>query len=355
MTNNIFVPQTFNGERMVNVNLPNRRVGSQPVNDNTTNSPSTSLSIATTAAVAATRLRAAPANAAAAAAASATGSAPASNSGPTATAAENTSPSPKHIMKPQASPPSATQFIISTPIDSPSYKHEEGYVQKYWSEANIAILIQLHRKYYNGISSEDPKQSVDSWIQLTKEYNSITHDDRSKHVLMRRWGKVMRKYNAERSCLVVQQQKSASAASQQMPMVSYWNHFQYMDGYLSHLSIPEDSLYSKKRDDDSDYDEVIVETRKRQHNGEEPITDDKLRWLEKQRLVMEQTLQKQQVQIDMMKKNYDSMNKMNMKFVDMCEKVTSKNQTNESRYLDLLEKYMDDKLLEKKEHDSQPE
>lgn len=322
---------------MVNVNLPNRRVGSQPANDNTNSTPSTALAIATTAAVAATRLRTAPVAAAAAASA----------------VTENTSTSPKH-MKLQASP-SATQFIITTPIDSPSNKHEDGYLQKYWSEANIAILIQLHRKYYNGISSEDPKQSMDSWILLTKEYNGITFDDRSKYVLMKRWGKVMRKYNAERSCLVVQQQKSASSAAQQMPMVSYWNHFQYMDGYLSHLPIPEDSLYTKRKgpEDDSDYDEVIVETRKRHHNQEELMSDDKLSRLEKQRLAMEQTLQKQQVQIDMMKKNYDSMNKMNMKFVDMCEKVTSKNQTNETRYLDLLEKYMDDKLL-KKELDTQP-
>lgn len=337
MTNNIFVPQTFNGERMVNVNLPNRRVGSQPANDNANNNiPSTALTIATTAAVAATRLRTAPAAAAAA-------------------AAENTSPSIKH-MKPQASPPSATQFIITTPIDSPSNKHEEVYIQKYWSEANIAILIQLHRKYYSGISSEDPKQSVESWIQLTKEYNSITYDDRTKNVLMRRWGKVMRKYNAERSCLVVQQQKSTSSAAQQMPMVSYWNHFQYMDGYLSHLPIPEDSLYMKKKgsEDDSDYDEVIIDNRKRQYDQVEPVLDDKLKLLEKQRLVMEQTLNKQQNQIDMMKKNYDSMNKMNMKFVDMCEKVTSKNQTNESRYLDLLEKYMDNKLLEKKDLEPKP-
>ncbi|KAI9263951.1 hypothetical protein EDC94DRAFT_606606 [Helicostylum pulchrum] len=296
MTNNIFVPQTFNGERMVNVNLPNRRVGAQPASETPTvvTTPTTNL---TPSSATPTRLRIAP----------------------SVIPAAECSTSPKSL-KTQVSPPPPAP----APCSSPSGK----CLQKYWSEANIAILIQLHRKYFN-----NTEQTVEGWTQLTKEYNSITNDERTKSVLVRRWSQVMRKYNAERSCLVQQR------TTQQMPLVSYWNHFQYLDGYLSHLPIPEDSLYIQNDDEYEDYDQVSDSNnnkRKFDQVADEP-SNERLKSLEN---VLQQTMNRQQSQIDSIKMHYDDMSKMNMKFVDMCEKVTLKTQSNENRYLDLLEKYI---------------
>ncbi|GAA5812305.1 hypothetical protein MFLAVUS_005756 [Mucor flavus] len=295
MTNNIFVPQTFNGERMVNVNLPNRRVGTQPASEAPTlaTTPTTNL---TPSSVTPTRLRIAP----------------------SAIPAVESATSPK-IIKPQVSPSPPA----SVPCPSPSNK----CLQKYWSEANIAILIQLHRKYFN-----NTEQTGDGWTQLTKEYNSITNDERTKSVLAKRWSQVMRKYNAERSCLAQQR------TIQQMPSVSYWNHFQYLDGYLRHLPIPEDSLYIQTDDEYEDYDQVLdSNNNKRKFDQVDEPSNERLKLLENMLL---QTMNRQQSQIDSIKTHYDDMSKMNMKFVDMCEKVTLKTQSNENRYLDLLEKYI---------------
>jgi hypothetical protein len=321
MTNNIFVPQTFNGERMVNVNLTNRSKagnGTSPTPTDNNNSTITR-----------TKIAAVP---------------------------PSSMDSPANAGKKLNTPVSLVAF------ENNSSNKKELYIEKYWSEANIAILIQLHRKYFSAIISEGVQQSIDIWNQLAKEFNTITGDERNVDTIIKRWEKVMKKYNAERSCLLLQQRKIAG--NQQMPMVSYWNHFQYVDGYLNHLPIPEDSLYLTKiytrQDEDSDdFDEVIMQGNKSKrhstslHDNEEhrkkvyitqPILDDKLQRLEAQRSIMEQTSSRQESQIDMMKRNYEFMNKMNMKFVSICEKITSRSQSNESRYLDLLEKYLDDKI-----------
>jgi hypothetical protein len=281
MTNNIFVPQTFNGERMVNVHVANRRAGIQPVNESVTPTSVTT---------------------------------PTSSAPPTLlriTPTLITEASSSIILNTQVSP---------SPPEPGSSSDINETLQKYWSEANIAILIQLHRKYFNPTA-----QTVD-WTQLTKEYNNITNDERTTPVLMKRWNKVMKKYNAERMCLV--QQRTA----QQMPLVSYWNHFQYLDGYLRHLPIPDDSLYTQDDDEYEDYDRVIQN--KRKFDQVEP-SNERLKSLED---VLQQTMHRQQSQIDSIKTHYDDMSNMNMKFVDMCEKITLKTQSNENRYLDLLEK-----------------
>ncbi|KAI9336462.1 hypothetical protein BD770DRAFT_401738 [Pilaira anomala] len=342
MTNNIFVPQTFNGERMVNVNLPNRRVGNQPMNESSTTAPTnpnTSTPAApsgsgsgstattptsTTTTVVPTRLRIAPAVAEATSPKSL--KIKASNPPPPPPSASFAPPPPSSsFVQPSSSfappppPPPNTNFS-SKPV--PYSPHTTKTFQKYWSEANIAVLIQLHRKYFNN-NSNDPNLD-NTWSLLTKEYNAITCEDRSKQTVKKRWNKVMRKYNAERCCLQIQK-----TSSQQMPPVSYWNHFLYLDGYLSHLPIPDDSLYIRHddEDEDEDYDLVGVPEKKRKLDTSKVLES-----------LLEQTMARQQSQIDSIKTHYDDMNKMNLKFVDMCEKVTLRNQSNESRFLDLLEK-----------------
>ncbi|KAG2234233.1 hypothetical protein INT48_001952 [Thamnidium elegans] len=278
MTNNIFVPQTFNGERMVNVNLPNRRVGAQPTTETPTVITTPTTTTLTPSSATPTRLRIAPAVIPA--------------------VSESSSTSPKSLK---------TQVSPSPPAPSSSSPAVKC-IQKYWSEANIAILIQLHRKYFN-----NTEQTVDGWTQLTKEYNSITNDERTKSVLVKRWSQVMRKYNAERSCLVQQR------TTQQMPLVSYWNHFQYLDGYLSHLPIPEDSLYIQTDDEYEDYDQVMDNNNKRKFDQVDEPSNERLKLLE---IVLQQTMHRQQSQIDSIKTHYDDMSKMNMKFVDMYKAST---------------------------------
>jgi hypothetical protein len=241
-----------------------------------------------------------------------------------------TSPTPQHPTPPlpppkQQQPPPPPAPSVSnhtTPVPQSqyyrtTYSNLEDY-KRYWSEANVAVLIQLHRKHYHGIISEDPSTSSAAWKNLTVEYNGITNDDRSLTELMCKWDKLLAKYNAERSCLMLQRRVS-SGLQQPMPLVSYWNHFQYMDGYLAHLPVPDQCLYKRKR---------------KRSQSELPISQ----LLDTQRLYMEQTALKQQQQIDMMVQSYDAMNKMNTKFVELCEKVTSGTRVNEDRYLNLLEK-----------------
>jgi hypothetical protein len=203
-----------------------------------------------------------------------------------------------------------------TPYSNSSSNSED--FKRYWSEANIAVFIQLHRKHYLGITSEDAATSNAAWRNLTVEYNGITNDDRGLSELSHKWDKLLDKYNAERSYLM-QQRRVSSGLQQPMPLVSYWNHFQYMDGYLAHLPVPDQSLYKRKR---------------KRSQGELQINQ----LLDTQRLYLEHSTMKQQHQIDMMKENYDSMNKMNTKFVELCERVTAGTRVNEDRYLNLLEK-----------------
>lgn len=235
-------------------------------------------------------------------------------------------PTPKQellILPPpqQQQPPVPAAHRIS-PVSQPQYlrnyySNRVDY-KRYWSEANVAVLIQLHRKHYHGIISEDLSTRNRAWNNLTLEYNGITNDDREETELRHKWAKLLAKYNAERCCLM-QQRRVSSGLQQPMPLVSYWNHFQYMDGYLSHLPVQDQHLYTRKR---------------KRSQGDSQISQ----FLETQRLFLEHTTVKQQQQFDIMKENYDSMNKMNTKFVELCERATSGSRANEERYFNLIEK-----------------
>jgi hypothetical protein len=243
------------------------------------------------------------------------------------------------------SPTPTPQFATASPtlVVAPPQQEEDTNLiaQKYWSEANVAILVQLHRKYF---ATEETRHNPDNWNLLTKEYNAISSDSRPKKSIMDRWDKLMRKYNAERSCMALQQHNNTAISNTAMPIVSYWNHFQYIDSYLGHLPIPDDIIYKNARyeENDNDYDDVVIRNKRPRSESEEPQR--KKNTVDTQRLLMEQTLSSQQLQIDLIKKNYDAMAHMNMKFIEICEKVTTQQHNNENRYLNLLEKYM---LLDK--------
>ncbi|CAO3649682.1 unnamed protein product [Mucor fragilis] len=236
---------------------------------------------------------------------------------------------PRLLQHPQA-------MILPGPYDVVGY-------ERVWSEANVAVLIQLHRKHYNGVTSADTEQQSAAWAALTSEYNAITADNRSTPALARKWAKLMAKYNAERAFLIMPRPQGLQ---QPVPTVSYWNHFQYIDSYLSHVPIPENCILKRKRrDDDSD---ASNPTGQAASPHKRPRTADlNMELLETQRVFMEKTLDKQNTQIEVIKANAESLHEMNMKFVNICEKACTKSQTNEARYLNLLEKLL---VLNKEEH-----
>lgn len=299
MTNNIFVPQTFNGERMVNVNVVNRKGG--PLPNASTSSESKKVVIP----------QVIPAE-------------PVSNEGEYSNkSGKGKAIAPAPVLNQSFTPTNTTSPTPSTDERRPPPPPPSP--QKYWSEANIAMLIQLNRKYYNN--------GEVNWAQLTQEYNSITGEDRGVQAIINKWATLLKKYNAERSCML--QQQTSHKGKSSIPMVSYWNHFQYMDSYLGHTPILEDSLQSEN-DLDNNFENIVIPARKKttQSNDAYNYT------------IMEQALKSQQSQIDLLQKNYETVSQMNFKFAELCEKITLKSQSNETRYLNLLEKYMNDKLSE---------
>ncbi|KAK4511209.1 Vacuolar inheritance and morphology protein [Mucor velutinosus] len=256
-------------------------------------------------------------------------------------------PSPAAEQQPQATPipvqPRVSpqqQIMHPHIIIQPSFPGPYDVVgyERVWSEANVAVLIQLHRKHYNGVTSMDMDQQNAAWTALTSEYNAITADNRSTPALIKKWGKLMAKYNAERAFLIMPRPQGLQ---QPVPTVSYWNHFQYMDSYLSHVPIPENCILKRKRrerdNEESDSSDQITAATTF-HTKRLCAMDLNMKLLETQRVFMEKTLDKQNTQIEMMKANAESMHKMNMKFVNICEKACTRSQTNEERYLNLLEK-----------------
>ncbi|GAN10640.1 hypothetical protein MAM1_0379d10184 [Mucor ambiguus] len=233
-------------------------------------------------------------------------------------------PQQQQVVQPHMHPQVIIQPSFPGPYDVVGY-------ERVWSEANVAVLIQLHRKHYNGVTSMDVDQQNMAWAALTSEYNAITADNRSTPVLIKKWDKLMAKYNAERAFLIMPRPQGLQ---QPVPTVSYWNHFQYMDSYLSHVPIPENCIRKRKRrvEDTDESDSSDPAKRPRM------TTDLNMELLETQRVFMEKTLDKQNTQIEMMKANAESMHKMNMKFVNICEKACTRSQINEERYLNLLEK-----------------
>ncbi|CAO3626742.1 unnamed protein product [Mucor hiemalis] len=300
MTNNIFVPQTFNGEQMVNVNVVNRKGGPSP-NASTSSEPKKVVMPQVI------------------------------PSEPVQNESEYSNKSGKG--KAIAPAPAVNQTYVITNTTSPTPSTDERRVppQKYWSEANIAMLIQLNRKYYNN--------GEVNWTQLAQEYNSITGEDRGLPSIITKWNILLKKYNAERSCMLQQQNSFNGKTS--IPMVSYWNHFQYIDSYLSHTPILEDSLLSENDLDNNFENIVIPAVREGSRRKTTTQSNDAHNYT-----VMEQALKHQQSQIDLLQKNYETVSQMNLKFVELCEKITCKTQSNEARYLDLLEKYMNDKFSE---------
>ncbi|KAG2192953.1 hypothetical protein INT46_001210 [Mucor plumbeus] len=245
---------------------------------------------------------------------------------------------PQQVIQPQQQP--MHPQVITQP-SFPSAYDVAGF-DRVWSEANIAVLIQLHRKHYNGVTSMDVDKYNAAWAALTSEYNAITADNRSKHALIRKWGKLMAKYNAERAFLIMPRPQGLQ---QPLPSVSYWNHFQYMDSYLNHVPVPENCIHKRKRRENEDDGESSYRTTTPTPlptsgaSSKRPrISDLNMELLETQRVFMEKTLDKQNTQIEMMKANVESMHEMNMKFVNICEKACTKSQVNEERYLNLLEK-----------------
>lgn len=248
-------------------------------------------------------------------------------------------PQPQQVIQPQPQQPMHPQVIMQ-----PSFPgaYDVAGFDRVWSEANIAVLIQLHRKHYNGVTSMDADKYNAAWAALTSEYNAITADNRSKHALIRKWGKLMAKYNAERAFLIMPRPQGLQ---QPLPSVSYWNHFQYMDSYLNHTPVPENCIHKRKRRENEDDGESSYRTTtptplsSSGASSKRPrISDFNMELLETQRVFMEKTLDKQNTQIEMMKANVESMHEMNMKFVNICEKACTKSQVNEERYLNLLEK-----------------
>lgn len=301
MTNNIFVPQTFNGERMVNVNVVNRKGVPSP--NASTSSESKKVVVIP----------------------QVTPAEPVNNE----SEYSNKSGKGKAIAPAPALNPSFTPTNTTSPAPSTDEQRRPPPPppppQKYWSEANIAMLIQLNRKYYNN--------GEVNWTQLTQEYNSITGEDRGVQAIINKWTMLLKKFNAERSCML--QQQTTHNGKPSIPMVSYWNHFQYMDSYLGHTPILEDSLQFEN-DLDNNFENIVIPARKKptQSNDAHNFT------------VMEQALKSQQSQIDLLQKNCEIVSQMNLKFAELCEKITMKSQANETRYLNLLEKYMNDKSSE---------
>lgn len=311
-TDNMFVPQTFNGERMVNVGAPNRNKtsnGTSPTpvvdtnNNNNNNTTATRTNLTPTTPIVSTE--------------------------PSSSKSNNLDPTPQN-----------RQIFKYNPF-------QRAKQQRYWSEANIVILIQLHKKCLDE-NNNQLEFGLDKWIRLTEEFNEITGNNRRVDSVMERWTKVVKKYNAERQWVILEQQRSKSDK-----IISCWTHYQFLNSYLSHLPIPLSSSINgaEKRtrfvtrlyeDDDEDSDDTDYDkpSNKKRNASLKSLFDT-------QRLMIEQTVTRQQSQIDMMKENYESMNKMNMKFVKVCERITARSETNEKRYLDLLEKYVNDKAENK--------
>ncbi|KAI8047296.1 uncharacterized protein B0P05DRAFT_576378 [Gilbertella persicaria] len=277
MTNSIFVAQTFNGEKMVNANQGNRKAASS------------------------------------------------ANVSPSTPHNTNTTPIAPH--PPVNTSPSSKDKNCQGKNQIKVKPQPRPYKYQYWSEANVAVLIQLHRKHYSGLSSEDTHKSKAAWTILTTEYTSITSDQRTLPDIKQKWDQLLAKYNAERACLMMQHRQSG--LQQPLPVVSYWNHFQYMDLYLSHLPVPENAL---------DYDEDSVQSHKRKREETEEGHSVIKHLLDTQQMFMEQSMNRQEAQIQMIKDNYESMTRMNMRYVDMCERLTNKTQANEDRYMSLLDK-----------------
>ncbi|KAL9540971.1 hypothetical protein MBANPS3_009380 [Mucor bainieri] len=259
--------------------------------------------------------------------------------------------SPPHMQHPQA----MLQPSTPGPYDVVGY-------ERAWSEANVAVLIQLHRKHYNGVTSVDGEQQNAAWAALTSEYNAITADNRSTLALTDKWARLMAKYNVERAFLVMPRAQGL----QQPVTASYWSHFQYMDNYLSHVPIPENCVLQPKRrvaaDHSDEHGLAATTTAKRPRTTTATtaaataaaatitVEDLNMELLETHRVLMEKTLDKQDRQIEMMKANAESMHEMmkmnaksmhemNMKFASICEMAYTKSQTNEERYLNLLEEH----------------
>ncbi|OAD05912.1 hypothetical protein MUCCIDRAFT_159609 [Mucor lusitanicus CBS 277.49] len=231
-----------------------------------------------------------------------------------------------------AQPHMHPQVVIQPSVPGP---YDVVGHERVWSEANVAVLIQLHRKHYNGVTCQDTNQQDAAWAALTAEYNAITADNRSTPALLKKWGKLMAKYNAERAFLIMPRPQGLQ---QPVPTVSYWNHFQYMDSYLSHVPIPENCIYKRKRRAEDTAENDLSATSHAKRPRTTTTTDLSMELLETQRAFMEKTLDRQNTQIEMMRANAESMHKMNMKFVNMCEKACTTSQANEERYLKLLEK-----------------
>ncbi|KAI8639743.1 hypothetical protein BD408DRAFT_420838 [Parasitella parasitica] len=256
----------------------------------------------------------------------------------------------------QPRPPQPHQQVLM-PSSFPSAYDVAGF-ERVWSEANVAVLIQLHRKHYTMVTSMNADKYNDGWTALSSEYNAITADNRSKSALITKWDKLMAKYNAERAFLIMPRPQGLQ---QPLPTVSYWNHFQYMDSYLSHVPLPENCILKRKHrennddnnnnnnnnDDDEGKATYKANPAPPTLSAKRPRTSDlNMELLEIQRVFMEKTLDKQNTQIEIMRTNVESMHKMNMKFVNICEKACSKGRLNEERYLNLLERCL---LLDKKD------
>ncbi|KAI8368577.1 hypothetical protein EDC96DRAFT_504838 [Choanephora cucurbitarum] len=197
----------------------------------------------------------------------------------------------------------------------------------YWSEADTAILIQLHRKYYPAIQEDTLDKENGAWSRLTTEFNMITQEQHSMLDLHHRWVQLMAKYNAERAHLMLQH-RQASLQPQPFHVPSYWSHFQYMDLYLHHLPVPEDALYYQTQSS-------TPQKRPRLHEQDVELTQ---QLFETHRTSM----QEQANQMKLMKQHYESIFKMNDKYMQLCERLFHQSQASEDRYRVLF-----DKIIEK--------
>ncbi|KAI8981616.1 hypothetical protein BDF20DRAFT_911889 [Mycotypha africana] len=291
-------------------------------------------------------------------------------------------PAPLHTRSPPQQTPQKTpqqqqqqqrlQARFTTPF---TFQEKLQFLETYWPESKVALLIQLHRKHYNGLSSEDEDKSLAAWVALTNEYNSITNDQRSRSSIMYKWERLMAKYNAERVFVQMQQPTSS------LPAVSFWNHFQYMDEYLHHLPIVTEPLiyshlenansnnsnnsgngghenYRKRRsvylfDDDVNDEELDHNLLKRRkstaarvttpalspssaHIGNNMSTSSAL-IVDSQRMFMEQLKEMNKAQVQMMKDFNEYMQKSQLKMMSMCGGITEKNKVMEEKYVRLLE------------------
>ncbi|KAI8372218.1 hypothetical protein BD560DRAFT_395499 [Blakeslea trispora] len=207
------------------------------------------------------------------------------------------------------------QTIIRLPY--PNSTHHATY----WSEADTAILIQLHRKYYPSVEEESVDKEEGAWTRLTQEFNQITHEKHSTSHLHHQWLQLMAKYNAERAHLMLQQRQAASLQPQPFHIPSYWSHFQYMDLYLHHLPVPEDALNPP------------TQARKRPRT-----TEDMHSLLETQCRLMEHTIVEQNQQL---KQQVEQMSKLNDKYMRLCETMVNKSQAKEDRYMALMDKLIE--------------